>query len=179
MIIMAPTIGVSMVRTRSSDLLLNAAAIFIGIAVIGPYSWAGSQGEQRVNQKTDNLIEKEILQIANNIFTAIKDKDTKKLDQILADDFVYRNPIEGERSRAEFLAVIDSLPVKIVSVWSEDMKVNVYVDVAVMTGTQKAKIQNEDGKEEISATAFVDVFVKRQGKWKLVLAHSMDLTAEK
>jgi ketosteroid isomerase-like protein len=106
-------------------------------------------------------------------------KDTKKLDQILADDFVYRNPIEGERSRAEFLAIIDSLPVKIVSVWSEDMKVNVYGDVAVMTGTQKAKIQNEEGKEEISATAFVDVFVKRQGKWKLVLAYSMDLPAEK
>jgi ketosteroid isomerase-like protein len=179
MIIMAPIIRVSMIRTRSSAVIRNAATIFICIVVIGPYSWARPLWEQRVNQKTDNLIEKEVLQIANDIFTAIKGKDTKKLDQILADDFVYRNPIEGERSRAEFLAIIDSLPVKIVSVWSEDMKVNVYGDVAVTTGTQKAKIQNEESKEEISATAFVDVFVKRQGKWKLVLAHSMDLPAEK
>src|SRR5262245_22613476 len=115
MIIMASIIGVSMIRTRSSAVIRNAATIFICIVVIGPYSWARSrveqrvnqktdnliEKEQRVNQKTDNLIEKEILQIENDIFTAIKGKDTKKLDQILADDFVYRNPIEGERSRAE------------------------------------------------------------------------------
>jgi ketosteroid isomerase-like protein len=169
-----------MVRTQSSDLTLKTISIFIGLTVIGPYLWASSQvGPGRDQKKMDNSIEKEIIQIEKDIFVAIKDKDAKKLDQILADDFIYRNPIEGERSRTEFLAIIGSLPVNIVSVWSEDMKVNVYVDVAVMTGTQKAKIRTENGKEEISATAFVDVFVKRQGKWKLVLAHGTDLPVEK
>ena len=96
-----------------------------------------------MNQKTENSVEKEILQIANDTFTAIKDKDRKKLDDILAEDFVYRNPIEGEQSKAEFLAVIGSLPMKLTSVWSDDMKVNIYADVAVMTGTQQAKIQLE------------------------------------
>jgi hypothetical protein len=121
------------------------------------------------------LIEKEILQIENDIFTAIKQKDPKKLDQILSDDFIYRNPMEGDRSRSEFLAAIESLPVGILSVWSEDMKVKIFADAAVMSGTQKARTLNEEGKEEISATAFVDVFVRHQEKWKLVWAHGVDL----
>jgi ketosteroid isomerase-like protein len=128
-----------------------------------------------MNQEHDKSIENEIFQIENDIFAAIKGKNTKKLDQILSEDFIYRNPMEGDRSRLEFLAAIESLPVEILSVWSEDMKVNVFADVVVMSGTQKATTLNEEGKEEISAAAFVDVFVKQQGTWKLVWAHGVDL----
>jgi ketosteroid isomerase-like protein len=128
-----------------------------------------------MNQVLDESIENQILQIESDIFIAIKSKDTKKLDQILSDDFIYRNPMEGDRSRSEFLAAIESLPVEILSVWSEDMKVNVFAGVVVMSGTQKAKTLNDEGKEETSAAAFVDVFVKQQEKWKLVWAHGVDL----
>jgi ketosteroid isomerase-like protein len=128
-----------------------------------------------MNQEHNKSIENEIFQIENDIFAAIKGKNTKKLDQILSDDFIYRNPMEGDRSRSEFLAAIESLPVEILSVWSEDMKIIVFADVVVMSGTQKAKTLNEEGKEEISAAAFVDVFVKDQEKWKLVWAYGVDL----
>jgi ketosteroid isomerase-like protein len=128
-----------------------------------------------MNQEHDKSIENEIIQIEREIFAAIKGRDTKKLDQLLSDDFIYRNPMEGDRSRSEFLAAIESLPVEILSVWSEDMKVSLFADVVVMSGTQKAKTLNDEGKEEISAAAFVDVFVKHQEKWKLVWAHGVDL----
>jgi ketosteroid isomerase-like protein len=131
-----------------------------------------------MNQEQYKSVENELLQIERDIFAAIKNKDTKKLDQILSSDFIYRNPREGDRSRSDFLAAIESLPVEILSVWSEDMKVNIFADVVVMSGTQKAKTKNQDGKEEISAAAFVDVFVKRQEKWKLVWAHGVDLITE-
>jgi ketosteroid isomerase-like protein len=127
------------------------------------------------NQEPDKLVEEEILRIENNLFTAIKDKDTKRLDNILAEDFVHRNPITGEQNKAEFLTAISSLPLEIISVWSEDMKVNVFSDVAVMTGTQKAKVRVTDGTEAIGATAFTDIFVKREGKWVLSLAHGVEL----
>ncbi len=128
-----------------------------------------------INQIQDGTIEKEILQIENNLFTAIKSKDTKRLESILADDFVYRNPVTGDQSKEEFLAAIGSLPVNIVSIWSEDMKVNIYAEVAVLTGTQKAKVQITEGKEAIGVTAFTDIFVKRRGKWLLVLAYGVEL----
>jgi ketosteroid isomerase-like protein len=121
------------------------------------------------------LIEEEILRIENDLFAAIRDKDTKRLDNILAEDFVYRNPMTGEQARADFLAAISTLPMKIISVWSEDMKVNVYSDVAIMTGTQKAKVRNTDGTEVTGSTAFTDIFVRRNGKWVLTLAHGVDL----
>jgi ketosteroid isomerase-like protein len=128
-----------------------------------------------MNREYDKSIENEIFQIENDIFTAIKRKDSKRLDQILSEDFIYRNPMEGDRSRSEFLAAIESLPVEILSVWSEDMKIKIFADAVVMSGTQKARTLNEEGKEEISAAAFVDVFVKHQDKWKLVWAHGVDL----
>ena len=121
------------------------------------------------------LIEKEILQIESDILTAIKRKDSKKLDQVLSDDLVYRNPMEGDRSRAEFLAAIKSLPVEILSVWSEDMRISILGDAVVASGIQKARTLNDDGEEELSASAFVDVFVRHQGKLQLAWAHGVDL----
>lgn len=126
-------------------------------------------------QQQDSLIEKEIRQLEGDIFAAIQRKDTKKLEGILADDFVYRNPLEGEVARAAFLAGLKAIPVEISAIWSEDMKVNVYGDVAVMTGTQKARTLEATGKEVLSATAFTDIFVRRNGRWLLALAHGVEL----
>jgi ketosteroid isomerase-like protein len=91
--------------------------------------------------------------------------------------FVYRNPLAGEVAKSAFLAQIKSIPVKINALWSEDMKVNLYGEVAVLTGTQKAKTQDDSGKEETSATAFTDVFVRRNGKWRLALAYGVELSS--
>jgi len=123
----------------------------------------------------DALIEKEIVQIESEILSAIKRKDPDKLNQLLANDFVYRNPLEGDRSRAAFLAAVESLPVQILSVWSEDLKVAVFGDVAVASGTQKARTLNQDGEDELSASAFVDVFVKQEEEWRLAWAQGVDL----
>jgi ketosteroid isomerase-like protein len=131
--------------------------------------------QQKMTKQQDGLIEKEIRQIESEIFAAIQQKDAQKLAAILADDFVYRNPLEGETAKPAFLEAIKAIPVKINALWSEDMKVNVYGEVAILTGTQKAKTQDAAGQEQISATAFTDVFVRRNGKWQLALAYGVEL----
>jgi ketosteroid isomerase-like protein len=55
--------------------------------------------------------------------------------------------------------------------------VNVYGNIAVITGLQIAKTVGGEGEEEKSAVAFTDVFVKQRGKWMLSLAHAVDLPA--
>jgi hypothetical protein len=55
--------------------------------------------------------------------------------------------------------------------------VNVYGNIAVVTGLQIAKTAGDEGEEEKSAVAFTDVFVKQKGKWMLSLAHAVDLPA--
>lgn len=116
-----------------------------------------------------------ILQVEKEIFTAVKNQDTKTLESILTDDFVYRSPGNQEAAREDFLKLSASFPFKIVSVWGEEMKVNVYGNTAALTGLQLAKTLDNEGKERTSAVMFTDVFVKRKGKWMLSLAHAVDL----
>ena len=149
-------------------LVVSACAIVLAIST-------GSISQQRKMTKQDLLVEKEIHQIESDIFAAIRQQDTKKLAAILSDDFVYRNPLAGEVAKPAFLEQIKAIPVKINALWSEDMKVNVYGEVAVLTGTQKAKTQDATGKEETSATAFTDIFVRRNGRWQLALAYGVEL----
>lgn len=116
-----------------------------------------------------------ILKVEEEIFTAVKNKDTGALERILTDNFVYRSPGNQEVAKEDFLKLVASIPNKIVSIWGEEMKVNIYGNTAVMTGLQFAKTQTGEGKEETSAVMFTDVFVKQKDKWMLSLAHSVDL----
>jgi ketosteroid isomerase-like protein len=116
-----------------------------------------------------------LLLLEEEIFTAIKNQDTSALESILTDDFVYRSPGSQEVAKADFLKLSASFPHKIVSIWGEEMKVNVYGSAAVTTGLQFAKTQTGEGAEETSVVMFTDVFVKQKGKWMLSLAHAVDL----
>jgi ketosteroid isomerase-like protein len=116
-----------------------------------------------------------LLLLEEEIFTAIKNGDTDALERILTDDFVYRSPGSQEVVKEDFLKLSASFPHKIVSIWGEEMKVNVYGSAAVTTGLQFAKTQTDEGPEETSVVMFTDVFVKQKGKWMLSLAHAVDL----
>ena len=116
-----------------------------------------------------------LLLLEEEIFTAIKNRDTDALERILTDDFVYRSPGSQEVVKEDFLKLSASFPHKIVSIWGEEMKVNVYGSAAVTTGLQFAKTQTDEGPEETSVVMFTDVFVKQKDKWMLSLAHAVDL----
>jgi ketosteroid isomerase-like protein len=116
-----------------------------------------------------------LLLLEEEIFTAIKNGDTDALERILTDDFVYRSPGSQEVVKEDFLKLSASFPHKIVSIWGEEMKVNVYGSAAVTTGLQFAKTQTDEGPEETSVVMFTDVFVKQKDKWMLSLAHAVDL----
>ncbi len=113
--------------------------------------------------------------LEREIFAAIRDRDIEALDAVLADDFVYRAPGQPDVHKAAFLKNIASIPVEILEVWSDDMKVSVYADIAVLTGVQQARIRNQEGKEETGSQAFCDIFSRREAKWLLVLAYSVEL----
>ena len=110
-----------------------------------------------------------------DIMAAIKDKDAATLEPLLADDFVYRTHFGAEADKAEFLKSIASFPVKIISIRGEELKVNVYGDTAVLTGVQLAQAKAPEGEVEESAVAFTDVFVRRAGRWLMVLAYGVEL----
>ena len=116
-----------------------------------------------------------ILEVERETMAAIRRKDVAALDDILADGFVYRTPGNPDASKAEFLDSIASIPVEIIAVWGDELRVLVSGETAVLTGVQRAKYRAPDGTEGVNSVAFADVLVKRGGRWLMVLAHGVEL----
>jgi type II secretory pathway pseudopilin PulG len=90
--------------------------------------------------------------------------DKKKLDRILADDYVGVTDGRTE-GKAEYLQTIqrDTLIQK----WNfEDLKVNLSSDRATLTGTLRVEVKNEQGQIQPAAFRFTDKFVWRDGRWQ-------------
>ena len=141
-------------------------------------AFAGAQDRRKPVRHPVRRVAQTILQLERETMAAIKNGDASALSRILADDFIFRSPAGPDLNRAEFLNLVKSFPVKVLAVWGEGLKVHVYGQTAVLTGVQRSRTASADGKEETSAGAFTDIFIRRRGRWLLVLAHSVDLPAE-
>ena len=123
----------------------------------------------------DEAGDAEVLAIEREIMAAIRQKDAATLEPMLADDFCYRTHFGAETDKAGFLQSIVSSPFEILSLHGEELNVNVYGDTAVLTGVQIAEARPPEGEKEESVVAFTDVFVKRDGRWLMVLAFGVEL----
>ena len=115
-----------------------------------------------------------VLRAEHETMEAIGRKDAEALKRILDQRFVYRSPAGPEQSRDEFLKNVASLPAEILSVRGEGVSADIFGETAVVTGVQRARVRVE-GKEFDSVSAFTDIFVLRRGRWRLRLAHSVEL----
>ena len=130
-----------------------------------------------MTDSNDNAAEA-LLQIERDIMAAIKGKDTAALETMLADEFTYRTHFGAEADKTEFLKSIASFPMKILSLRGEELNVDIYGETGVITGVQIAEARPPEGEAEESAVAFTDVFVRRDGRWLLVLAYGVELPSE-
>ena len=90
--------------------------------------------------------------------------DKKKLDRILADDYVGTS--EGKsQGKAEYIKTIKRDTT--IQKWSfEDLKVNLKSDRATLTGTIRLDVKDEQGQVQSPAFRFTDKFVWRDGRWQ-------------
>ena len=119
-----------------------------------------------------------ILQLEKEVMAAIKSKNASALGNFLADDFVYRTHFGAESTRQEFLQSIATIPVEIISLHGDELRVDLFGDTAVLTGVQRAIARVPEGNPEQSAVAFTDVFVKREGCWLMAMAFGVELPSE-
>jgi uncharacterized protein (TIGR02246 family) len=119
--------------------------------------------------------EQQIIAAERSIFQALKDQDSKALAALLDDDFRFRNAGDELVSKTDFLKAATSVEGSILSVSSDNMRVQVYGDLAVLSGTQKAVVRLKDGKQVTGLGVFTDLFARRQGRWLLLFAHNVDL----
>jgi ketosteroid isomerase-like protein len=89
-------------------------------------------------------------------------KDRALLEQILADDYVYTHSNGAVANKAQ--EITDTMSSEWTSSKTDDMKVRVYGDVAIVTGRQT---HQGTAKGYVSGPRrFTDIFVKRNGRWQ-------------
>ena len=115
-------------------------------------------------------VEEELLKIENEFAEAIVRNDLEGIGRLVADDWIIIEPDGGIVDRARFFEVIKSGALTHDTMESEDLRVRVYGDSAVVTAVTrtKGKFMGQEFNTQERAT---DVFVKRDGRWRCVLTH--------
>ena len=112
----------------------------------------------------------ELLKLEKAFAEAIVKNDLEGIGRLVTDDWIIIDPNGEIVDRARFFEVIKSGALTHDMMESEDFRVRVYGDSAVVTGVirTKGKFMGQEFSTQERAT---DVFVKRDGRWQCVLTH--------
>ena len=121
-------------------------------------------------------VEEQLMQTERDWTEAGLKKDAAALDKILADDWAGQGPT-GVATKAEALADLKSGDNKLESQTLGEMKVRIFGDTAVVTGSDDEKSSYKD-KDTSGHYIWTDVFVKRQGRWQAAASQSTRMTQQ-
>jgi hypothetical protein len=99
--------------------------------------------------------------------------DFARLDQIIADDWIEGYP-DKAFTKAAFVADVKSGKHKLEACDFGPIDVKVLGDVAVVQGSATEHM-SVNGQDSVLHTAFMDVFMKRSGKWVVIRSQSHKL----
>jgi ketosteroid isomerase-like protein len=139
---------------------LKRALIFITLALAMP---ALTLGQIRRN----TIQEEEVLRLEKEFSQAIVKNDAVAVGRLLADDWIIIDPDGGIIDRARFLGVMESGALTHEMMESDDARVRIYGNTAIVTAltTTKGKFSGQAFATKERAT---DVFVKQNGRWLCV-----------
>jgi uncharacterized protein (TIGR02246 family) len=115
-----------------------------------------------------------VKQLEHDWTDAVKAGDADKVNQILADDWIGVGYDGSKETKQSHLADMKSGKYKLESFEFGPMDVKVLGSVAVVQGTNTEKSTSADGKDSSGKYAWMDVFVKRDGKWVVVRSQSTE-----
>jgi ketosteroid isomerase-like protein len=120
-------------------------------------------------------MEEELLEVEKGFTDAIARNDLKAIERFVTDDWIIINADGGTIDRERFLEVIKSGALTHNMMESDDMRVRVYGDSAVVTAVTRSngKFMGQDFSTHERST---DVFVKLDGRWQCVLTQLTGFT---
>jgi ketosteroid isomerase-like protein len=117
-----------------------------------------------------------VLQCQQQFWQALQHKDAHLFIQVLADDFVCRSPNQPDQARPAFIQTITAMPVAVISASAEQIAIQLFGPIAVLTGTQVARLRLPDGSDVYERLALTNVFRQTGGQWQMVFAHPVLLS---
>ena len=120
-------------------------------------------------------METELMNLETAFSQAIVSNDAKYVEPFLAADWVIIDPNGGVIDKTRSLGAIVSGTLTHESMESEDFRVRVYGDTAVVTvlTKTKGKFMGQAFSTQERAT---DVFIKQDGQWRCVISHLTPIT---
>ena len=110
-----------------------------------------------------------------DVWGAMRAKSSDAWMRVLAEDFVLRTPGEEDRDRLAFVERMTSFPGEVVSIACHDLRADAFGTAVVVTGVQHAVLRMPNEARFEDFTMMSNVFVSREGRWVMVLAHALSL----
>jgi ketosteroid isomerase-like protein len=143
--------------------------LIIAVLVLTAASIALGQ-KQSARREQRRSVEQVIRQLDQERIQAQIHADRVALDRIYADDFIGIGPSGTVRTKPQVLADFTSHDLKFQSITTDDVRIRVYGNTAVETG-RSAMVGQDKGRIVPRDNRFTRVWVRRQGRWRIVANH--------
>jgi uncharacterized protein (TIGR02246 family) len=143
---------------------LFIAAVVLTVAPMGVAQKQSATGSHQTS------VEEAIKKLDNERIQAQIHADAAALARIYADDFIGVGPSGTVRTKAQVISDFTSGDLKFQSITTDEVQVRVYENTAVETGLS-TMIGQDKGQTVPRDTRFTRVWVKQQGRWRLVANH--------
>ena len=137
------------------------SALFITVLVFGVAATGVAQKES---------VEETIRKLDSERIQAQIHADAAALDRIYADDFIGVGPSGTVRTKPQVIADFTAGDLKFQSITTDEVKVRVYENTALETGLS-TMLGQDKGKAVPRETRFTRVWIKQEGRWRLVANH--------
>ncbi len=116
-------------------------------------------------------VEKEISKIEHEMAAAVLKSDFDVFDRYVAPEYTFTTPDGQVWTWAENLNLLKTGAIKVSAFKFDEVKVKVYGDTAIAS-LMDTETTTYNGKDISGQYRTTDVFVKRNGKWKVVASHA-------
>ncbi len=123
-------------------------------------------GQQEAKATSTILVEEELRQLNDEWVKALVRRDAKTLGRIMADDFVFAYPLEGD-DKLQFINDVISGDLFVEYLNRENVSVRIWGATAVLTGRDSAK-WNYKGRVFTGQYKIIHVYSQRNERWQLV-----------
>ena len=136
---------------------------------------ARPQSEPRPKDQGLSSAKVQVLNVLDRRIAAMLKNDFAALAALLDDALVYTHSSGRVETKAEFIDSLRSGKLKYVSANLDDLRVRIYGSTALVTGHARMTVES-GSQQRVLEIRFLDVYLRRNGRWRQVAWQSTRLT---
>jgi ketosteroid isomerase-like protein len=138
------------------------AAVILSVFAFFAFAWRTARSATPPDDGRD-----EVMKLEEERNQALQTGDIATLERIYSDDLIYTNASGALLTKAQHLAELKSRGLNFHSFKHEDVQVTMHGDTGFVTGISKSVVEYR-GSVSTGSRRFLNIFVKKDGRWQLV-----------